>query len=201
MHSQFAKLFLGHHVFRGLKGEPIPIHFLVAAATAYETATNIFTIVLGSNAFRENLLGMPQCFHIMMSFAGHFLLEVCAKYREQLGMNLEVDLERIRAVLAHFARIKAHPQHSITRMTTGLINQLSRFAATMGIESGLTGSPFMSLDFLNSTGLNMANLTTENQTTATMGLNLQTTSDSSGMPLFSDFPNFAFQDINFDFYS
>lgn len=188
MHSQFAKLFLGHHVSRGLKGKPIPIHFLVVAATAYETATNIFTIVLENNAFRNNLLGMPQHFHIMISFADRFFLEVCARHREQLGMNLEVDLERIRAVLANFARIKALPQHSITRVTTGLVNQLSRFAATMGIESGLNSSPFLSMDFLTSTGLDMANLTKDDQTAATIGFDFQTTQEISGMPLFSDSP-------------
>ena len=57
------------------------------------------------------------------------------------------------------------------------------------------------MDFLTSTGLDMANLTKDDQTAATIGFDFQTTQEISGMPLFSDSPNFAFQDVDFDFYS
>lgn len=195
MHHQFAKLFLGHHVFRGLKDDTIPTQFLSAAATAYETATNIFSIVLEDQAFQSNLFGMPQYFHIMISFAGHFLLEVCAKHRDQLGMNLEVDLPRIRAVLAHFARIKAIPQHAITRVTTGLLRQLQRFTATLGIDSGLEGSPFVAMDFLNVPGSGPELAPVSEMNGAAFAFDMQ----AGNMMPFPDLPSFAFQDLDFDF--
>ncbi|KAH0363966.1 hypothetical protein KCU65_g7034, partial [Aureobasidium melanogenum] len=195
MHHQFAKLFLGHHVFRGLEDDSIPTQFLTAAATAYETATNIFNIVLEDLAFQTNLFGMPQYFHIMISFAGHFLLEVCAKHRDQLGMNLDSDLSRIRAVLAHFARIKAIPRHAITRVTTGLLRQLQRFTSTLGIDSGLDGSPFIAMDLLNipGSGPDVAPVSEGNGGTFSFDMQAGNT-----MP-FPDLPSFAFQDLDFEF--
>ena len=79
MHYHFGKLYLGHHVFRGLEASPIPPYFVSVATDARDAALNIFALILDNEAFRNNIVGMPHYFHIMISFAGHFLLEICMK--------------------------------------------------------------------------------------------------------------------------
>lgn len=146
MHHQFGKLYLGSHVFRGLGNDPLPLHFLAPASSAHEAATTIFTMIVENGAFCANLIGMPHYFHIMISFAGHFLLDVCTKYREQLDLNLEEDFRRVSAALALFTRLDVLPQHPLSRVTTGLMRRLSECTVTLGIDSVLTGSPFGALD-------------------------------------------------------
>ncbi|KAH7021476.1 uncharacterized protein B0I36DRAFT_393950 [Microdochium trichocladiopsis] len=151
MHHQYARLYLTHHVFRGLGEGPIPGHFIGQAATAHEAAVAIFAVVLENEAFRTNILGMPPYFHVMISFAGHFLLEVVIKkHREQLGIAPEVldeDLKRVAAVLALFARTPAMPQHPIARAVAGLSRRMNECTAVLGLESIFTGSPFQNPDY------------------------------------------------------
>ncbi|KIV99069.1 uncharacterized protein PV09_09235 [Verruconis gallopava] len=142
MHYQFGKLYLGHHVFRGLETDPIPPHFVSVASGAREAAALIFSLILDNDAFRENILGMPYYFHIMISFAGNFLLEVCMKYREQLNINVEDEFRRVSDVVALFARTAAVPQHPIARVTIGLMRKLTEYTTALGIDSMMAGSPF-----------------------------------------------------------
>lgn len=142
MHFQFSKLYLGHHVFRGLKTDPIPPHFLPAATSAREAAVTIFSMVMENEAFRSHIVGMPAYFHIMISFAGHVLLEVCLKYREQLNVMVEEDFRLVSAALAVFARTPVMPTHPISRVTAGLMRKLNECTAALGMESVLTESPF-----------------------------------------------------------
>lgn len=146
IHYEFSKLYLGHHVFRGLRGEPIPPHFMSAASTAYTAATTIFTMLLSDAALRDNLLGVPHYFHIMILFAAHCLLEICIKHREQLNISVENDFDLIRTVLAQLTRISVHPRHPIARVTTALMRKLSECTTVLGMESLLSGSPFGSLE-------------------------------------------------------
>jgi hypothetical protein len=162
MHYQFAKLYLGHHVFRGLKADPIPPHFMPVAEGAREAAVNIFALIQENEAFRSNIIGMPHYFIIMISFAGHFLLEVCMKYREQLDVVVEDDFRRVSSAVALFARTPTMPQHPITRVTTGLIRKLNEYTISLGMESVLTGSPFANLDWsaaMDTNGIEMNNAT------------------------------------------
>lgn len=149
MHFQYARLYLGHHVFQGLGRDPIPLHFLPAATAAREAAHDIFAMVLDNAAFRSHIVGMPHYFHIMISFAGHFLLEVATKHREQLGIAAAEDCARIAAVLALLARTPAMPRHPIARALAGLTRRLNECTVSLGIESVLTGSPFQNAEYAN----------------------------------------------------
>ena len=100
MHYHFGKLHLGHHVFKGLRGAPVPVQFQSAAVMAHDAAISIFEMIIDDHQLQDALLGMPHYFHIMIAFAGHFLLEVCNKYHEQLSISLESDLGLISRVLA-----------------------------------------------------------------------------------------------------
>lgn len=142
MHYQFGRLYLGHHIFRGLKADPIPPHFISVAASARDAALTIFALILENEAFRNNIVGMPHYFHIMISFAGHFLLEVCMKYREQLNVIVEEDFQRVSSAVALFARTPAMPQHPISRVTAGLMRKLTEYTASLGMESLISNSPF-----------------------------------------------------------
>lgn len=148
MHYRYARLYLYHHVFQGLgKQLPIPAHFLAAAAAAREAAHGIFAMTLEDAAFRAHIVGMPHYFHIMISFAGHFLLEVATRHREQLGVAVEEDFARVAAVLALFARTPARAQHPISRALAGLTRKLNESTAGLGMDSVLMGSPFQNAEY------------------------------------------------------
>jgi len=142
MHHQFARLYLGHFVLRGLKSDPIPPHFLAAVASARDAAITIFTLILDNEAFRDNIIGMPHYFHIMISFAGQFLLEVSTKYKDQLNAIMEEDFRRVSTVVALFARTPVMPRHPIARVTAGLLRKLSEYTSSVGLDWILCESPF-----------------------------------------------------------
>jgi hypothetical protein len=146
IHYQFSKLYLGHHIFRGLQSDPIPPHFLSVATVARDAAIAIFTMVVENENFKQHIVGMPAYFHIMISFAGQFLLEVCVKYRDQLSANVDQDFRIVSAALAVFARLPVLPQHSIARVTSGLMRKLNECTASLGMDGLLTESPFANLD-------------------------------------------------------
>ncbi|KXJ94914.1 hypothetical protein Micbo1qcDRAFT_221405 [Microdochium bolleyi] len=157
MHYQYARLYLAHHIFRGLApGQPIAAHFLPQALAARSAALAVFAVVLEDEAFGANIVGMPVYFHVMISFAGHFLLsEVVMKHREQLGIvaaegplgQVDQDLGRVAAVLTLLARsARAVPrQHPIARAVAGLTRRLEECTAALGTGSILVDSPFQSL--------------------------------------------------------
>ncbi|KAF3759930.1 hypothetical protein M406DRAFT_270053 [Cryphonectria parasitica EP155] len=150
IHYQYARLYLNHHVFQGLDDkDPIPVHFLPAAAAAREAAHRIFSMLIENPALRSNIVGMPHYFHIMISFAGHCLLEMAMKHREQLGIAVEDDFGRIAAVLTLFASTSTLPQHPIARALAGLTRKLNECTASLGMESVLTGSPFQKAEYTN----------------------------------------------------
>lgn len=134
LHYQFGKLNLGHHIFQGLHGEPVPDLFVSVAIMAHDAATAIFDMILSDKLLQGDLVGIPHYFHIMIAFAGHFLLEVCHKYHVQLSLNLHEDLSLISRVLTLFENIHCHPQHPLRRMTPGLGQKLYECAATLNIQ-------------------------------------------------------------------
>ncbi|CAG8922768.1 unnamed protein product [Penicillium salamii] len=123
LHYHFGKLYLGHQVFKGLNGEMIPPHFLTAAGMAHEAAVAIFEMILHED-LQKSLIGMPHYFHIMIAFAGHFLLEVTQNYHTQLSIAPSQNFELIQKVLELFQDIPAVQQHPICRMTPGLTRKL-----------------------------------------------------------------------------
>lgn len=134
LHYQFGKLNLGHHVFQGLHGAPVPDVFVSVAIMAHDAATTIFEMILSDEQLQKDLVGMPHYFHIMIAFAGHFLLEVCQKYYAQLSLDLHEDLGFINRVLMLFANMQCHHQHPIRRMTPGLSQKLFECAAKLNIK-------------------------------------------------------------------
>lgn len=133
LHFHFGKLHLGHHVFQGLGGELLPTPFIPAAIMAHDSALSIFEMIAKDEQLQNDLIGTPHYFHIMIAFAGHFLLEVCNKYSEQLTLDLNSDLSLIRNVLSLFEKLSCVPQHPIRRMTPGLGSKLFDCATKMNI--------------------------------------------------------------------
>ncbi|KAL5338188.1 hypothetical protein BJX70DRAFT_408861 [Aspergillus crustosus] len=134
LHYQFGKLYLGHQVFKGLHGRPIPPHFVTAATMAHDAAVAIFEMILGESELQEGLVGMPHYFHVMIAFAGHLLLEICQNYYEQLSINLQEDFQLINNALNLFRNTPCIPQHPIWRMTPGLNRKLHDCAASIGVS-------------------------------------------------------------------
>lgn len=135
LHYQFGKLYLGHQVFKGLKGEAIPGPFMAAASMAHDAAISIFEMILYEETLQANLVGMPHYFHIMLAFAGHFLLEVTKGYAGQLGIVPEDNFTLIRKVLTMFQGTRCVAMHPICRMTPGLDRKLCDCAASLSSSS------------------------------------------------------------------
>ncbi|ODM15160.1 hypothetical protein SI65_09399 [Aspergillus cristatus] len=131
LHYQFGKLYLGHQVFKGLRGEAIPGPFMAAASMAHDAAISIFEMILDEETLQANLVGMPHYFHIMLAFAGHFLLEVTKGYAGQLGIVPDDNFMLIRKVLTLFRGTRCVAMHPICRMTPGLERKLGDCAASL----------------------------------------------------------------------
>jgi hypothetical protein len=149
LHYHFGKLYLGHQVFKGLNGETIPPYFLTAANMAHEAAVAIFEMILHDD-LQQSLIGMPHYFHIMIAFAGHFLLEVTQNYPAQLSFVPDQNFELIQKVLGLFQDIPAVPQHPICRMTPGLTRKLHECISILHGDRHLlssTGQAIGSMDY------------------------------------------------------
>lgn len=199
MHFQFAKLYLCHHVFLKLEDDPIPMHFVPAASTAYQAATTIFIMILENGVFRSNLIGVPHYFHIMISFAGRFLLEVCMKRKEQLGIQVEEDLRRLGAVLGLFVRMPTMPSHPLARVTTGLMRQLAACTTSLGVENVMTGSPFGAVDGPYAIGQSGNNASVGVQDGFNIAFDSQPPQMAPDFMAWSDFGNFSFDDLQYDY--
>ncbi|KAL4899907.1 hypothetical protein BDW74DRAFT_188792 [Aspergillus multicolor] len=132
LHYQFGKLYLGHQVFKGLHGRPIPPHFLTAGVMAHDAAAAIFEMILSERELQEGLVGMPHYFHVMIAFAGHLLLEICQNYYQQLGIKVQEDFQLIDGALNLFRSTQCIPQHPIWRMTPGLNRKLHDCTSSIG---------------------------------------------------------------------
>ncbi|XRM44931.1 hypothetical protein ABZX51_008034 [Aspergillus tubingensis] len=139
LHYQFGKLYLGHQVFKGLRGNPIPLPFLSAAQMAHEATVTIFELILNDPQMSENLVGMPHYFHVMIAFAGHLLLEICHNHHVQLNIDLRGELHLISAVLGVFRRIECITYHPLRRMAPGLTRKLSETVTLLGLD-GMSGT-------------------------------------------------------------
>lgn len=149
LHYQFGKLYLGHQVFKGLQEEAIPGPFMTAASMAHDAAISIFEMILYEETLQANLVGMPHYFHIMIAFAGHFLLEVTKTYAGQLGIVPEENFMLIRKVLTLFQGTKCVAMHPICRMTPGLDRKLVDCAASLLSSSSSTQPPSVAMSSLS----------------------------------------------------
>ncbi|KAJ4321093.1 hypothetical protein N0V94_003040 [Neodidymelliopsis sp. IMI 364377] len=83
IHHHLAKLHLHSHVFRGLKGGPVPAHFQESAVAAVTAATETIEMVLTDYDIQEGLVGIPHYIHSMIAFACAFLLNIASQYSGQ----------------------------------------------------------------------------------------------------------------------
>ncbi|KAL4805138.1 hypothetical protein BDV18DRAFT_161535 [Aspergillus unguis] len=196
LHYQFGKLYLGHQVFKGLHGRPIPPHFLSAATMAHDAAVGIFEMLLSEPELQEGLVGMPHYFHVMIAFAGHLLLQICQNYYEQLAIKVSEDFALINTALDLFRRIKCLPQHPIWRMTPGLHRKLADCAAAVGVTVPVPASGI---------GMNIQPLVSGQQgmfyPPGIPGDPGQGQSQSQSLDelLFTDFGEFSFPDLTSNF--
>lgn len=129
-HYHFAKLYLGQYVFRGLKSEAIPVHFRPAALMAHGAATLIFECLLNDASLPASLSGVPFYIHVMISFAGHFLLS-CGQHWEQMSIDFTETLNLMHKSIGLFKTIQCIEQHPIREMTIALENKYQECRATI----------------------------------------------------------------------
>lgn len=109
---------------------------------AHEAATAIFEKFLIESERQQDLVGMPHYFHIMIAFAGHFLLEIWRKYHRQLSFKLEGKFTLMNTVvLTLFRNTPCIPQHPVSRMTGGLTRKMLDCAASLGMQNVINKDP------------------------------------------------------------
>lgn len=156
-------------------------------------------MILENDVFRSNLVGVPHYFHIMISFAGRFLLEVCLKRKEQLGIQVEEDLRRLGNVLGLFVRMQTMPSHPLTRVTTGLMRQLAACTTSLGVDNVMTGSPFGAFDGPYAIGHAINNSSLGLQDGFNVAFDAQPPQMAPDFMAWSDFGNFSFDDLQYEY--
>ena len=198
LHYQFGKLHLGHYVFKGLHTDPVPTVFVPLAIMAHDAAITIFEMIHQDPQLQESLIGTPHYFHIMIAFAGHFLLEVCNKYQEQLSISLESDLGLMGNVLEIFEKMHCIPQHPIRRMTARLSQKLFRCAASLNVPV-----PFNTATYSANPGVahqqNGMMATPSHMQWIDTFTSPPSDLDLMGEFAFSGFPEFQFPDMSLNF--
>ncbi|PHH77281.1 hypothetical protein CDD82_3576 [Ophiocordyceps australis] len=135
MHHHFAKLYLGQHVLRGLQTDhAIPGPFLAAATMAYDSSVRSFDLINEHHGLCSKLGSVPTYILVMISFAGHLLLEMCLKHRQQLRINVENDYRLINSVVDSIRAMRTAQQHPLRRVTESLSKRLAEFTAAYGQE-------------------------------------------------------------------
>jgi hypothetical protein len=129
LHHHLAKLHLHSHVFRGLKGAPVPHHFQDSAAAAVAAATAIIETVLTDDDIREGLVGIPHYIHSMIAFACVFLLKIAAQYSGQYIEDAVVFDLTTRAV-QQFRSTPVGKWHLVHLMAEGLDKMLAKKTLT-----------------------------------------------------------------------
>ena len=136
MHYQFAKFYLYHHVYRGLKSDHIPEYFLPAAEEAHLAAISLFELLQKDASLLASMGGRPHYVFIMFAFAGHFLLEVCSKY-SQHKMVVAEDVAILEGALSALNKVQMVPQHPINRLKRGLKQKLDACCSELGKDQGV----------------------------------------------------------------
>jgi hypothetical protein len=129
LHHHLAKLHLHSHVFRGLKGTPVPPYFHDSAIASVTAATAIIETVLTDDDIREGLVGIPHYIHSMIAFACVFLLKIAAQYSGQYIEDTVVFDLTTRAV-QQFRSTPVGKWHLVHLMAEGLEKMLVKKTAT-----------------------------------------------------------------------
>ncbi|CAI6342402.1 unnamed protein product [Periconia digitata] len=119
LHHHFAKLHLHSHVFRGLKGAPVPVYFTENATAAVAASTAIIEMLLSDPDIRESLVGIPHYIHSMIAFACVFLLKVAAQHSGLYIDNLFV-LNMTAKVVQKLRSTATSKYHLVHLMADGL---------------------------------------------------------------------------------
>ena len=97
----------------------IPSYFLATALMAHSASRSIFELLLEDSILKESLVGVPFYFHVMISFAGQFMLS-CAPQSEQLRVDAKDDIELMHRAILMFKSITCVAAHPLQRMTAAL---------------------------------------------------------------------------------
>ncbi|EAT78396.2 hypothetical protein SNOG_14159 [Parastagonospora nodorum SN15] len=129
LHHHLAKLHLHSHVFRGLKGAPVPTYFRTSATASVTAATAIIETVLTDDDIRDGLVGIPHYIHSMIAFACVFLLKIAAQYS---GVYIEdaVVYDLTTRAVRQFRETPVGKWHLVHLMAEGLEKMLVK--KTMG---------------------------------------------------------------------
>ncbi|KAF2017494.1 hypothetical protein BU24DRAFT_344912 [Aaosphaeria arxii CBS 175.79] len=119
LHHHLAKLHLHSHVFRGLKGAPVPTYFQDSAIAAVAAATSIVEMLLTDFDIREALVGIPHYIHSMIAFACVFLLKIAAQHSGQYIEDARV-LDMSNKVVQQFRSTAVGKWHLVHLMADGL---------------------------------------------------------------------------------
>jgi hypothetical protein len=138
LHHHLAELHLHSHVFRGLKGAPVPSHFRDSAVAAVLAAKSTIEAVLSDTDLRESLVGIPHYLHSMIAFACVFLLKVSSQYSGQYIEDVFVQDLTMKAV-HQFRSTAVGKWHLVHLMADGL----EKLATSSGGSVTVSADTFM----------------------------------------------------------
>ena len=148
IHHHLAKLHLHSHVFRGLRGAPVPPHFQESAVAAVTAATDTIEMVLTDYDIQEGLVGIPHYIHSMVAFACAFLLNIASQYSGQYISDTAVFDLTTKAV-QQFRSTPVGKWHLVHLMAEGLENMIAkkggspaaRMLPSLSNEASQSGAP------------------------------------------------------------
>lgn len=97
---------------------------------AYNASNSIFELVLEDLVLKDSLIGVPFYFHVMMSFAGQFMLS-CSPYSGQLCLEVKDNLALMSKAIAMFKSIACISSHPLRKMTAALERRLDECKAIL----------------------------------------------------------------------
>ncbi|KAF2180420.1 hypothetical protein K469DRAFT_278788 [Zopfia rhizophila CBS 207.26] len=119
LHHHLAKLHLHSHVFRGLKGAPVPTFFQDSAIAAVSAAHSVIEMLLTDYDVREGLVGIPHYIHSMVAFACVFLLKIAAQHTGQFIEDAVV-IDLTSKAVQQFRSTPVGKYHLVHLMADGL---------------------------------------------------------------------------------
>ncbi|KAJ4335973.1 hypothetical protein N0V87_005694 [Didymella glomerata] len=148
IHHHLAKLHLHSHVFRGLRGAPVPPHFQESAVAAVSAATDTIEMVLTDHDIQEGLVGIPHYIHSMVAFACAFLLNIASQYSGQYITDTAVFDLTTKAV-QQFRSTPVGKWHLVHLMAEGLEKMIAkkggspaaRMLPSLPSETSQSGAP------------------------------------------------------------
>lgn len=125
IHHHLAKLHLHAHVFRGLRGTPVPSQFQESAVAAVTAATETIEMVLTDYDIQEGLVGIPHYIHSMVAFACAFLLNIASQYSGQYISDTAV-FELTTKAVQQFRSTPVGKWHLVHLMAEGLEKMIAK---------------------------------------------------------------------------